>query len=90
MDLTIATTDELLVQAKEIEAELLKRLDEELAKARCSPRRTAGDEAGREAGRAKKKRGEVFAPAKVSQSSNPDADLDRARQSAGLGGCGGA
>ena len=32
MDLTIATTDELLVQAKEIEAELLKRLDEELAK----------------------------------------------------------
>ena len=32
MDLTMATTDELLVQAKEIEAELLKRLDEELAK----------------------------------------------------------
>jgi DNA-binding protein H-NS len=32
MDLTIATTDELLVQAKEIEAELLKRLDEELTK----------------------------------------------------------
>ena len=32
MDLTMATTDELLVQAKEIEAELLKRIDEELAK----------------------------------------------------------
>lgn len=32
MDLTMKTTDELLVQAKEIEAELLKRLDEELAK----------------------------------------------------------
>ena len=28
----MATTDELLVQAKEIEAELLKRLDEERAK----------------------------------------------------------
>ncbi len=31
MDLTMATTDELLAQKKEIEAELLGRIDEELA-----------------------------------------------------------
>jgi DNA-binding protein H-NS len=35
---------------------LLERIDEELQKIDVPPRRTAGDEAGREAGRAKKKR----------------------------------
>jgi DNA-binding protein H-NS len=38
MDLTHVATDELLAQKKEIEEELLKRIDEELAKDRCSPR----------------------------------------------------
>ena len=32
MDLTLVTTDDLLAQKKEIEAELLNRIDEELAK----------------------------------------------------------
>ncbi len=73
MDLTMATTDELLVQAKEIEAELLKRLDEELAK--LDARRAellAMKPAAKPEEPTKKKRGKSTLPPKYLNPSNPE------------------
>ncbi|MBK8191490.1 MAG: H-NS histone family protein [Vampirovibrionales bacterium] len=72
MYLTIATTDELLVQAKEIEAELLKRLDEELTK--LDARRDellAMKPPAKQEEPAKKKRGQSTLPPKYRNPSDP-------------------
>lgn len=73
MDLTIATTDELLDQKKEIEAELLGRIDEELAK--IDARRAellAMKPAEKPKEPEKKKRVKSARPAKYRNPSNPE------------------
>lgn len=72
MDLTIATTDELLVQAKEIEAELLKRLDEELTKLDARRSQLLAMKPAKPEEPAKKKRVKSSRPAKYRNPSNPE------------------
>lgn len=72
MDLTIATTDELLVQAKEIEAELLKRLDEELTKLDARRSQLLAMKPARVTVEvAKKKRGQSTLPPKYRNPADP-------------------
>jgi len=73
MDLTLVATDELLAQKKEIETELLNRIDEELANieqrraALLAMKPTANPKEP-----AKKKRGQSTLPPKYRNPSNPE------------------
>ena len=72
MDLTLVATDDLLAQKKEIEAELLNRIDEELAK--IDSRRAellAMKPAEQPKETAKKKRGQSTLPPKYRNPADP-------------------
>lgn len=73
MDLTLVATDELLAQKKEIEAELLGRIDEELAN--IEQRRSqllAMKPAAKPEEPTKKKRAKSSRPPKFRNPSNPE------------------
>lgn len=72
MDLTLVATDELLAQKKEIEAELLGRIDEELANIEQRRSQLLAMKPAAKPEEPKKKRGKSTLPPKYRNPSNPE------------------